>query len=606
MEWKPEASAKTSRCLPSRPQRTHCLAGAVVVAALIVSESGCDSSSERPEAAPHSAPVHTEPVTSSSVQPDATKPLRDEPRDSVLRFRDVAERSGLRFTYRNGNNSDIYSIVESLGGGVAVLDYDRDGLQDVYVTGGGGFQSDGEPFGLPGALFRQRALLQFESASAEAGVADAAYYNHAAVSADYDADGFPDLLVTGYGGLVLYRNQGDGTFRVVTARAGLEDPSWSSTAAFGDVNGDGLPDLYVAHYVNWSPSNNPECYVGREGQRDVCPPKQFEPLADRLFANVGTGQFEDISDSAGLRDDGKGLGLLLADTDHDGDLDIYVANDTVDNFHYLNDGQARFREVGFQTGMAFSAEGVPEGSMGVALGDPNGDGHLDLCVANYERESLALYRNTGRGIFQHISRRAGLTTLSRSTVGWGLLFFDGDRDADEDLFVSNGHVVRFPTESPVRQRPLLLENTEQGFRDVAASAGAYLDAPHPGRGVAAADIDNDGDVDLIVSHINEPIALLSNESPTRGHWIGLELIGIESDRDAVGAFVTLTAGGRTQVRHVAAGIGYASTSDRRAHFGLGETDEITAIEVRWPSGTLDRLEFVPCDQYVQVLEGQTR
>ncbi|MGH7127281.1 MAG: CRTAC1 family protein [Planctomycetaceae bacterium] len=523
--------------------------------------------------------------------------------ETAAHFVDVTDRTGIEFVYRNGEEADRFSILESLGGGIALFDYDGDGDLDLLCTGGGGFGPGETVHGRPPALFRNEGDWQFTDVTAEAGLNEARYYSHAAVATDYDNDGFTDVLITGYGGLALYHNGGDGTFTEIAQSAGLDDRSWSVAAAFGDLNGDSHPDLYVAHYVNWSFENDPPCLIGPNGQRDVCPPKQFDPLPDVLFMSNGDGTFRDASAEAGLREDGKGLGAVMADLDLDGDLDIYVANDTVDNFLYLGDGRGRLVERGQQSGVAYNNEGTPDGSMGTDVADFNLDGRPDLWVVNYENESLALYRNEGNALFQHVSQAYGLTLTGGAFVSWGTVFFDADCDADEDVFISNGHVYRAPTHAPLRQTPLLFENHDgERFHNVAPAAGEYTSGPHRGRGAAAGDIDGDGDWDLVVSHVNEPAALLANETEHDGHWLSLDLVGTRSSRDAVGTRVRLRTEGGEQWRQIEGGGSYASTSDRRLFFGLGEAERVEEIEILWPSGTRQVLNDLAADRIVQVVE----
>ena len=529
--------------------------------------------------------------------------------DTVASFRDRAARSGVSFTYRNGQEAGYFSIVESLGGGVGLLDWDRDGDLDLFLPAGGRFGADETIGGRPAGLFLNRGDWSFLDASVQTGTAgETARYSHGAAVGDFDSDGFPDVLVTGFGGVVLWRNLGDGTFENVTVVSGLTDTLWSSSAAWGDLDGDGHLDLYVAHYVNWSFKNNPYCPSKETGKQDICPPRQFRPLPDTLFLSNGDGSFRDASEKSGLVQKGatgKGLGVMMCDIDSDGDLDVYVCNDTVPNFLYRNDGRGQLEEVAMQSGAAVSETGVPEGSMGVDLGDYNLDGRLDLWVTNYERESIALYRNDGRGMFRHVSHIAGLTTVGGLFVGWGTSFFDFDLDGDEDVFVSNGHVIRHPSEAPVRQLPLLFENTQgRRFANVAPAAGGYLAKPHMGRGVARGDLDGDGDIDLVICHTNEPVSVLENLTDRRGrHWLGVRLIGTspEGSRDAAGAIVTLrVAGMPNQTRQVKSGTSYASSNGPRLTFGLGDSTKVDLIRIRWPGGGVQDVGPIDGDQILVI------
>ena len=532
-----------------------------------------------------------------------------DPVSTVASFVDRASESGVDFTYRNGQEAGYYSIVESLGGGVGLIDLDRNGQLDLVLPGGGRFGSDDTISGRRIGVFFNRGDWDFLDAASQSGTAaESRWYSHGAAVGDYDADGFSDVLVTGYGSVVLWKNMGDGTFEQATPSSGLTDDRWSSSAAWGDLNGDGHLDLYIAHYVNWSFENNPYCPSKETGKQDICPPRQFQPLPDSLYLSNGDGTFRDASVASGLVQEGamgKGLGVMMCDIDLDGDLDIYVCNDTVPNFLYRNDGQGHLQEVAMQSGAAVSETGVPEGSMGVDLGDYNLDGRLDLWVTNYERESIALYRNDGRGMFRHVSHIAGLTTVGGLFVGWGTSFLDYDLDGDEDVFVSNGHVIRHPSEAPVRQLPLLFENSQgRRFTNVAPAAGDYLATPHMGRGVARGDLDLDGDVDLVVCHTNEPVAVLENRSG-RGdrHWLGVRLIGTRAGtpRDAAGAVVTITVRGLpTQTRQVKSGTSYASSNGPGVRFGLGTSDEVSSVKIRWPGGQQQSLGRTRGDQVLVI------
>ena len=523
-----------------------------------------------------------------------------------VRFKDVAPSAGLRFTYRNGEEAGHFAILESLGGGAALFDHDLDGRLDLYLPGGGEFGTGDQVLGRAPGFFANRGGWQFADVTSFAGLGPAPTYTHGAAAADYDNDGFTDVLVTGYGGLLLFHNRGDGTFAEVAAAARLGDELWSSSAAWGDFDSDGQLDVYVAHYVDWSFENHPLC-PGPGGHREVCPPRQFQPLSDVLYLSNGDGTFRDHSRTAGLVVDGdatgKGLGVVAADVDLDGDLDVYVGNDTVPNFLYRNLGDARFEDASLMSGTSLSDKGVPDGSMGVDVGDFNLDGRPDIWVANYERESFALYRNEGSCFFQHVSQSTGITAAGGLYVGWGTVLFDADRDGDEDIFSSNGHVIRHPANAPLRQKPLLFENLAgKRFVNAAPRAGDYLDSPHMGRGVAVGDLDDDGRLDLAVSHTNEPVAVLRNESTGSNHWIGLRLIGTRSNRDAIGAIIRLHTAGGTQLRQVKGGGSYASTSDRRVHFGIGDQPRVERATIRWPSGHEQTITAPEIDRYHTIIE----
>jgi hypothetical protein len=522
---------------------------------------------------------------------------------TAIRFDDVTVSAGVSFTYRDGRETGYYSILESLGGGAAAVDYDGDGDVDLFVSGGGELTPERETRGNLPAAFRNDGDWRFTRIDRQALFTAAPYYNHGLAGGDYDDDGFPDLLMTGYGGLVFYKNQGDGTFVEATRESKLLDELWSSSAAWGDLNGDGLPDLYVAHYVNWSFDNNPVCKSDTAGQRDTCSPKSFEALPHALYVNCGDGTFRNASSEAGLRTDGKGLGVLLADLDLDGRLDIYVANDTTPKFLYRNHGELKFEEVGLESGAGLNDRGDPDGSMGLDVFDYNLDGLPDLWVTNFEHESFAVYRNQGNWLFRHVSRISGIMAIGGLYVGWGTAASDFDRDGDEDLFVTNGHATRFSSRSAIRQLPLVFENLGNGrFANVATGAGPCLGVPHLGRGLAAADFDDDGDLDLALTPINEPALLLANVSQTPHHWLALKLIGTTSSRDAVGALISVETPHGRIIRQVKGGGSYASTSDSRVFFGLGAASSISRLEIRWPSGLTQGLENVTVDRLLRIVE----
>jgi len=526
--------------------------------------------------------------------------------DGPAWFEECAAARGLDHVYRNGVEAGRASILESLGGGVGALDYDRDGWTDYCFTGGGQFGQGKQITSLPTALFRNRGGGFFESAGGHARIERAHYYSHGVACADFDEDGFADVAVTGYGGLMLYHNQGDGTFVDVTVESELVDPSWSSSAAWGDLNDDGRLDLYVVHYVDWSFDNDPYCGGPNENLREICPPASFRGLPDSVFLSHGDGTFFDGAATCNLRDDGKGLGVLIGDVDLDSDVDVYVANDNTANFLYRNEGGGKFAEAGLLSGTALGDNGGSDGSMGVDLGDFDRDGLPDIWVANFERESFALYRNLGGGIFHHVSQSTGVTAISGLFVGWGTMFADFDCDADSDLFVANGHVVLYPENAPLMQQPLLLENIEgQRVRDITAQGGRYFQDAHMGRGAVASDMDNDGALDLIVSNTNQPAALLRNiqqDPPGGRNWLELQLIGRVSPRDAIGARVELATPLGRQTRQRIGGASYASTGDSRLHVGLGTAASIDELTIAWPSGRATRLQNVRANQTLTVME----
>jgi hypothetical protein len=501
-------------------------------------------------------------------------------------FQDVTAASGLDFAYRNGFEADQYTILESVGGGVAVLDFDGDGLMDIFVAGGGFFAGPDhrEITGQGNRLYKNLGACKFKDVTAAAGLDQPVFYTHGCAVADYDRDGWPDLLVTGWGRLALYHNEPDGRggrrFVEVTSRAGLAQGLWTTSAAWGDLDGDGYPDLYLCQYVNWSWLNNPHCPgLTADIPRDVCPPQKFQGLPHVLYHNNGDGTFTDISRSAGLcpytadpvrnREPGNGLGVLMVDVDLDGKPDVYVANDGVDSFLYMNrssDGRTRFEEEGLLRGVSRGDSGWPS-----------------LWVANFENQYHALYRNRGAGRFVFATLAAGIGSIGQRYVGFGTAFIDVDNDGNEDLVVSNGHVFRHPTAVTAAQHPILLANQGNGrFQDISSAGGAYFGQNHLGRGLAVVDLDNDGWPDLVVSHLNSPVGMLRNAGGN-AHWLGFELHGLDH-RDLVGSRVIVQVGGRQLTRFVKGGGSYCSASDARIVFGLGNTDHIDGVEVFWSWG----------------------
>ena len=519
----------------------------------------------------------------SSAETKTTLPKQQEEAERAT-FEEVAEKAGVRFTYRNGAEAQHESILESLGGGVGMLDYDLDGKVDLLFPGGGYFEGQ-EIKGHPPALFRNLGGWQFNEVSVAGGLAEAdPFYSHGCSAGDFNNDGFPDFAITGYGRVHLWHNQGDGTWTEIHELAGIDSDSWSSSAAWGDLNGDGNLDLYLAHYVNWSFENHPYCNGPSPHEREICSPRVFEGLPDQVFYSQGDGTFRDASSQAGLRSDGKGLGVVLGDVDLDSDLDIYVANDTTDNFLYVNSGSGAFEESGVLSGVARDDTGTPNGSMGVDLCDYNNDGLPDLWCANYERESFALYRNVGEAQFLHVSQSSGITALGGLFVGFGTLFADIDRDGDEDVLISNGHVINFPKSAPLKQTPLLLMNDSGRFQRASFSAESYFGSPHMGRGLALGDLDDDGDLDVAISHTNDPVAVLDNQTKHDGSAFRMRLIGQASNRDAVGARVILHTSGGDQLRQVKGGGSYLSQSDLRLDWGIPSRVTVRGATILWPGG----------------------
>jgi enediyne biosynthesis protein E4 len=515
------------------------------------------------------------------------------------------EGPALPFRHAPGGRSPL-DILETAGAGCAVLDYDRDGWLDLFLVGGGQKGHN------PNALFHNNRDGTFTDVTARAGVGPGPVSGMGCAAGDYDGDGWVDLYVTGYGGNVLYRNQGDGTgggpvrFADVTERAGVRAGGWSTSAAWGDVDGDGWLDLYVCRYLRFG-SGTPRICPYR-GVPMACPPRLYAGEPGILYHNNGDGTFQDVTRRSGaVAPDGKSLGCLFTDTDGDGRLDLYVANDGMPNNLFHNEGGGRFRDVALVSGTAYNANGDAEASMGVDAGDFDGDGRLDLVVTAFQNETDAIYHNDGAGAFSYVTAEVGLAELTRPFLSFGCGWIDYDNDGDLDLFVVSGHVqdtiARADTACAFAQPRHLFENTGGRFREVGA-ASPPLARPAVGRGAAFGDLENDGDLDILVSNNSGPPILLMNAAGKGRSWLRVRLRGRAPNRFGIGARVRLTAGGHTQVAETHAGHSYASTSDPRLHFGLGAIDRVTRLEVRWPRGATSVLTDLPANQEVIVDEPQ--
>jgi hypothetical protein len=531
-------------------------------------------------------------------------------------FRDVTAESGLQFTHRNGEEAGHYTILESLGGGVALLDYDGDGLLDVFVTGGGYFDGPNRKTirGHPCKLYRNLGQWKFQDVTKETGLDITWDYNHGVAVADYDRDGWPDLVVTGYGKLVLFHNEpndhGGRKFVDVTRQLGLVDNSWSTSAGWADIDGDGYPDLYVCHYVDWSFDNDPVCKaLDHKFERDVCPPQQFKPLRHSLFLNLGGHGFRDLAHDLGLKP-GCGLGVVLADVNGDGQPDVYVANDATNKFLFFNRGRKILEENGVRAGAALDDVGRPSGSMGVDVGDYDGSGRASLWVANFQSELHGLYKNQGHEIFDYQSRAAGLAGIGMNLVGFGTGFLDVDNDGWEDLVISHGHVLHHSSQgSPLKQLPILLHNVDRSgsgrrvFEDMSTQGGPYFGVPARGRGVAIGDLDNDGWPDLVISHVNSPVVILRNEAAATSpnQWLGVKLVG-RDNRDIVGSTVILESDIRKLYRYAKGGGSYLSANDSRIRFGLAPSEQVRKLTVQWSWGKTQTWESLEPRHYWELRE----
>jgi hypothetical protein len=542
------------------------------------------------------------------------------PHDPEPWFVDVAGSSGLDFVHESGRSGALF-LPEMMGSGVAFLDYDNDGDLDVYLVQGGRLLPPGDATGrsseprrgdLSDRLYRNDlgadGSLHFKDVTARSGIATRGY-GMGVATGDVDGNGYTDLYVTSFGPNQLLLNQGDGTFRDATEKAGAGDPSWSSSAAFLDYDRDGRLDLYLANYVDLIFSTNKPCFMNN-GQRDYCGPQSFRPLPHRLLHNKGDGTFEDVSERSrvGLVP-GSGLGVSVADFDDDGWPDAYVANDQMENFLWLNGRDGTFRNVALERGAALAADGRPEASMGVDAGDFDNDGDEDVLVTNLTGQKTTLYVNEGHGTFSDLGVQSGIGQHGQRTTGFGAAWIDYDNDGLLDALVVNGRVfanealVRAGDPFPYHERNQLLHNEGGGrFRDVTALAGAVFRGEGVHRGAAFGDVDNDGDLDVLVTQVDGPVKLLLNQVRGRGHWLGARLL--TGRRDALGARAVLRRDNAPSLTRRARSDGsYCSANDPRVLFGLGPSPTTGILEVSWPDGRRERFRNLPADRYSDVIQG---
>ena len=541
----------------------------------------------------------------------ATLPPISPARRPVASFVDDADAAGLRFTFQNGR-SPQHQLPETTSGGVGVIDFDGDGWLDVYLVQGGTFPPDPSRPNPGDRLFRNRRDGTFEDATESSGIARMARgYGHGVAVGDFDNDGDADLLVTRWRSYALYRNRGDGTFEDATEAAGLGgDRDWPTSAAFADLDNDGDLDLYVAHYVLWDAEHPTLCPVTGDPpdapkRLGYCMPHGLPSAPDHLFRN-DAGRFIDVTAEAGIVDrDGRGLGVVTVDVDDDGRVDLFVANDTTANYLFMNRGDMRFEEAGLSSGVACNANGAFQAGMGATAGDLDGDGRIDLFVTNFYGEATTFYRNLGGGMFGDETAQAGLSAPSRFLLGFGIALFDANNDGWLDLATANGHVnddrPKFPYAMPAQ---LMLGSGQGRLVDASKSAGAPWQVPRVARGLASADLDNDGRVDLLLIAQDGPLAFFHNKSETR-HSVTLGLKGTRSNRDGVGVRVLIKAGGRQWVTTRNGGGSFESASDPRLHIGLGSLGRVEEIEVRWPSGQVDHYKDLPADTGYLLVEGES-
>ena len=526
--------------------------------------------------------------------------------NTSIQFVDVTQEAGIHWKHVDGRSGQKY-FMETLGSGAAFFDYDADGDPDLYFVNGAplpGYVSQEIP---TNCLYRNNGDGTFTDVTEKAGVGDTGY-GHGCAVGDYNNDGQLDLYVTNYGTNRLYRNNGDGTFAEVAESVGVTEPRWSTSCAFADYDRDGNLDLYVVNYIVFDINENPWCGLREKGIRAYCEPDNFIAQSDTLYRNNGDGTFTDVTKTAGIYNTtGKGLGVVWADYNNDGAADIYVANDSTENFFYRNNGAGTFEEVGFMVGVALSENGAAENGMGTTFGDWNNDGWFDLTVTNYAQQTNTLYHNDADGFFTDATATTKTAQLTYPYLGWATAFIDYDNDGYQDLFVANGHLhenlAELGQEGTYGQRNLLFRNNSNGtFTEISETLGPGMKLTDVSRGATFADYDLDGDIDIVVTNSNTAPRLLRNDGGNRKNWLQIRLTATNGSTDAIGARVKITTGKLTQTREVRSGDGYLSQQDLTLHFGIGDSEQVDSIEVQWQTGAKQFIGSVPANQVLSLEE----
>jgi len=530
------------------------------------------------------------------------------------KFVDVTTASGVHFQGQAYHTAKKY-LIETMGSGVALFDYDNDGRLDIFFANGAVLTDPTAPGTIPqkrgpkdsNRLYHQKADGTFEDVTDKAGLAGAGYDMGVAVG-DYDNDGYEDFYVTGYGGNHLYHNNGAGKFADVTEASGTGGSGWSTSAGWVDLDNDGRLDLVVLRYLKWDFSDL-FCGEHREGYRAYCHPDLFPPIAPLVYHNDGNGHFTEVAAKIGLDHPGKGLGIAIADYDRDGHTDIFVANDSMQEFLYHNKGNGTFEEVGLLAGVAVDGDGRTYAGMGIDFSDYNNDGLPDLIITDLANQRYAIYQNSGDGTFTYASYLNGVAAATLLHSGWGVDFLDYDNDGWKDLIIAQGHDIdnvqlNFP-QLRYKEPMLLMHNDGKHLVDVSGASGEVFQQAWAGRGLAAGDIWNDGRVDVVVTTNDGPAYIVRNETATSNHWLGIKLVGHKSNRDGIGAEIKLTTSKGVQFVTVSTAASYLSSNDKRAHFGLGSDAAAQSIEIRWPSGIVQTLKNISGDRVMVVDEPST-
>ena len=531
-------------------------------------------------------------------------------KDSFSAFEEVSSAaSGISWAHVSGQSREMY-LPETVGPGCAFLDYDNDGWMDIYLVNSGScdFYKPAAP--LRNALYHNNRDGTFTDVTEKAGVPGNAYGMGVAVG-DYDSDGWPDLYVTQYPHSILYHNNGDGTFTDATAKAGVAAQGWGTSAVWFDYDNDGRLDLFVCRFADFDKSKNLFCGYGPTNARWYCKPTRYKPMPCWLFHNNGDGTFTDVSKESGIAGSpAKGWGVVAADINNDGWVDLFVGNDTVPNFLFANRGKGRFEEIGALAGVGYNTFGLARSGMGVDAADYSQNGWLDLFVANVDHESFALFHNNKDETFTDVAIRTGIDALTSRLSGWGVKFFDYDNDGNLDLLLCNGHpdtmVEKRMQDVTYREPMLLLRNGPSGLTNVSAESGSIFSKNLAARGMALGDFDNDGAIDVLVAQNDGAPLLLRNYAGRRNHWLGLRLIGRKANIDAIGAKVVYRSGDLQRHLWKVGGGSYLSSHDPRIVLGLGQRTKTDWVEVQWPnpSGKTERFSDLPIDRYITIVEGQ--
>ena len=548
--------------------------------------------------------------TASAILAGSRSSLREGAAVNPVRYVDVAGSAGISFQHDNATSPEKY-LIETMGSGCGWIDYDQNGLLDLYLVNGTSTRLYTPKHALRSALYRNNGDGTFTDVTIKAGVGAEGLFGMGVAVGDYDNDGFPDLLVLGYGRCILYHNNGNGTFTDVTERAGVGNiRKWGSSAAWFDYDNDGLLDLVIANYVDWSPESNFWCGDKGPGLRSYCHPDVYHGEPPTLYHNNGDGTFTDVSKRSGVGiKPGNGLGVVTFDYDNDGWQDIFIANDHMPNFLFHNNRDGTFREVGYSAGVAVGIDGQFEAGMGTDAADTTGSGRQDLIVTHLDQQLARLYQNLGEGYFEDATFRAKISYATFHRSGFGTRFMDYDNDGARDLFMANGHVLdniqRYHAETTYAEPKLMFRNVGHGvFENVSDRLGPDFSLPRVSRGAAIGDFDNDGDLDILISNNGQAPQLLRNDGGNANRWIQLLLIGKRSNRDAVGARVKITAGDLVLYDEKKGGMSYQSAQDPRLHFGLGQRATVQEVEIKWPSGELTKLTNLKSDQILAIEEGK--